>query len=89
MTPPLVDTNAGLTPCDFLIFLPKIDKNAGLTPCDCFRFFFMPKWLKMLDLPLVIFSIFLPKIDKNAGLTPCDLFYFLAQNGLKCWTYPL
>ena len=45
--------------------------------------------IKLLDLPLVIFSLFWLQLDKTAGLTPCDLFYIKTYFLWKCWTYPL
>ncbi len=42
----------------------KFDKNAELTPCDFSNF--DPNLIKLLSLPLVIFSVFDPKFDKIA-----------------------
>ena len=101
---PKIDKNAGITPCDFFHFfcpklikcwilkikLPKIDNNAGITPCDILNF-----WLKIdknaVITPCDFFSFFFgPKLIKMLDL-PLVIFvlHFLAQNGSKCWIYPL
>ena len=59
---PLVDKNAGFTPCVFFNFLPKFDKIAVLTPCVFFSILGL-----QIDENARVLQLFV-KFDKNAFL---------------------